>query len=267
MSKQDLVTQLEACKYSDLAKHTKVFNKNVAEYHLWIHLDPEHIKDAYFIEAEEIGPNADNTRIFPDTFVRKSKCWIRVNRGFLSGKPGKHTIKLSFVDRFTDTDFSLFASYYLQDDNPEKPYVYMKDTEEDNKCDCPTCPGEFTEYEDPETEESTTELPGEDVEQPSENEPGLDDPDEGTSSDQDNDSESSEDSNVTTDEPESEENEELPPGQEDIHPGDLDSDIDKEEDTQPEENTEDSVQEPEDESSEEITEPSTEGDNNNEETH
>ena len=44
--------------------------------------------------------------------------------------------KLMMVDRCTDTDFSLYISYFIQDNNPEKPYVYMhKDTSEegDNK--------------------------------------------------------------------------------------------------------------------------------------
>ena len=122
---EDKIMKLEACRYADLAKHTKVFNALALEYHLWIYLDPEDVRTAYFIGAEEIGPNADNSRIFPDTFYRDSQCWIRVNRGYLGDKCGKHTIKLNFVERYTDTDFSLYVSYYMQNDNPDKPYVYM----------------------------------------------------------------------------------------------------------------------------------------------
>lgn len=117
---------LIACKYSDISKYTKVFNANALEYHLWIYLNPEDVRDAYFIKAEEIGTDANNTTIYPDTFVRDSTCWIRANTGYLNLDIGNHIIKLSFVDRYTDTDFSLYVSYYIQNDNPEKPYVYMK---------------------------------------------------------------------------------------------------------------------------------------------
>lgn len=120
---------LEACPYEDLPQHSKVFNIYSVEYHLWIYLEPDTVRDAVFLGAEEIGPNADNSRIFPDTFERESQCWIRVNRGYIGNTIGKHTIKLMFVDRYTDTDFSLFVSYYMQNDNPEKPYVYMHKTE------------------------------------------------------------------------------------------------------------------------------------------
>lgn len=117
---------LEACSYEDLCKHSKVFNKSALNYHLWIYMDPETVREAYFVEAKEIGPHADNSKLFPDTFVRESQCWIRANMEYLDLRPGKHTIQLQMVNRFTDTDFSLYASYFIQDDNPDKPYVYMK---------------------------------------------------------------------------------------------------------------------------------------------
>lgn len=121
----DKIMQLESCRYDDLAKYSKVFNKEELEYHLWIYLNPEEVRNAYFYRAKEIGENADNSKVFPDTYVRESQCWIRVNTNYINTKAGKHTIKLMFVDRYTDTDFSLYVSYYIQDDNPEKPYVYM----------------------------------------------------------------------------------------------------------------------------------------------
>lgn len=123
---EDHITSLEACKYDDLPKYTKVFHKSTLNYHLWIYLNPDDVRDTYFIKGLEIGPEADNSTIFPDTFVRDSQCWIRVNTGFLNNKIGKHTLRLFFVNRYTDTDFSLYVSYYIQDDNPDKPYVYMK---------------------------------------------------------------------------------------------------------------------------------------------
>lgn len=146
MSTQDKVMQLEACTYNELAKHSKVFNSNAVEYHLWIYLNPDDVRDTYFIGAEEIGPNADNSKIFPDTFQRQGQCWIRVNRGYLGDNPGKHTIKLNFVDRFTDTDFSLYVSYYLQVDNPKRPYVYMHQEEKDGSIMTSDCK-HFTIYE------------------------------------------------------------------------------------------------------------------------
>lgn len=131
-TQQDKIMSLEACRYEDLAKHCKVFNSDTCEYHLWIYLNPEDVRGAYFVGAVEIGPNADNSKIFPDTFVRESQCWIRVNKNYIGTTPGKHTVKLQFVDTATDTDFNLYFSFHMQVNNPVKPYVYMHETEK--KC-------------------------------------------------------------------------------------------------------------------------------------
>ena len=141
----DKIMQLESCRYDDLAKYSKVFSKNELEYHLWIYLNPEEVRNAYFIKAREVGPNADNSKIFPDTFEREGQCWIRVNTAYINTEVGKHTLKLMFVDSFTDTDFSLYVSYYIQDDNPARPYVYMHQEENDGSM--PT-PHGFTPYID-----------------------------------------------------------------------------------------------------------------------
>lgn len=125
MNQEDKATTLQSCRYEDLAKYCKVFNLSTLDYHLWIYLNPETVRESYFYQAEEIGPEADNSKIFEDTFQREG-CWIRVNMQYLNLKSGKHTYRLMFVERYTDTDFSLYFSYIIQDDSPEKPYVYMK---------------------------------------------------------------------------------------------------------------------------------------------
>lgn len=140
---------LEACRYEDIAKHSKVFNLSTLDYHLWIYLNPEYVRDTYFIKSEEIGPSANNSTIFPDTFKRDSQCWIRANLGYLNLNPGKHTYRLFFVNRYTDTDFSLYVSYYIQDDNPDKPYVYVKHSKDDSSGKPTILPQtQFTEYKD-----------------------------------------------------------------------------------------------------------------------
>mgnify|MGYP007069998203 CR=1 FL=1 len=131
MPTKDKMMILEACVYEDLPKYTKVFNEDTAEYHLWIYLNPAYVRNTYLYEAKEIGPNADNSKLFLDTFKRESQCWIKVKREYLNNKIGKHIYKLSFVNKETDADFSLYVSYYLQNDNPEKPYVYIEKAAEE----------------------------------------------------------------------------------------------------------------------------------------
>lgn len=143
----DKITTLQSCSYDNLAKNCKVFNLSTLNYHLWIYLNPEDVRDAYFDKGEEIGKGADNSKIFKDTFVRDGQCWIRANMDFLNLTTGKHTYRLSFIDRYTDTDFSLYISYIIQNDDPERPYVYMKE-EEKKTTPAPHKPRILTMYKD-----------------------------------------------------------------------------------------------------------------------
>lgn len=127
------VLQIDACEYKDIARNTPVLNLDQVEYYLWIHLGPEISSECYFYEAAELDKE-HGPIIFPDSFVRKSPTWIKVKTDSLDKSPGLHIYRLSFVDRVTDDPFSLFFGYIIQDDNPDKPYIYMKRESDEVTC-------------------------------------------------------------------------------------------------------------------------------------
>lgn len=148
----DKIMILNACSYNDLAKNSKVFNTSEIEYHLWIYMNPEDVREASFLEAYEVSPEIHDSDVHTSIFERESTCWIRAVTRSLNLNPGKHTYKLKMVNKFTDTDFSLYVSYYIQDDNPDKPYVYMNKEESDSE---DSSEEELTLYEDPDMEDET----------------------------------------------------------------------------------------------------------------
>ena len=131
MATQEKVMSLNACAYKDLPSNSKVFNSMTIEYYMWVYLNPEDVRGCNFLRAEEITLGADHQGFYPDTFSRESQCWIRVATKFIDTSIGNHVIRLYFVECATGTEFSLYVSYYIQNDDPEKPYVYMKKPEED----------------------------------------------------------------------------------------------------------------------------------------
>lgn len=147
MMTQDTTLTLTSCKYSDLAKHSKVINVDELDYFLWIYLNPEYVRDSYFVCGSEMSNNPRIT--FHDTFTRPSTSWIRVKTSDLNKEIGLHTYKFLFADRITSDTFSLYANYIIQSDNQEKPYIYMK-RDSNASSDNPVCinpvPTTFTEY-------------------------------------------------------------------------------------------------------------------------
>lgn len=125
--------QLRACSYQDIGKNTPVLNLDQIEYFLWIALDPEITSRCYFYEAAELD-KTDGPIQFPDTFEHVSPTWIKVRTDYINKSVGQHIYRLSFVDRDTDDCFSFFVSYIIQDDRPEKPYIYMNRKSEEPEC-------------------------------------------------------------------------------------------------------------------------------------
>lgn len=119
----DNMLTLTSCKYSDLAKHSKVINPCELDYFLWVYLNPEAVRDAYFNYACELSD--DPVPTFPDTFRRASTSWIQIRSDHLNKEIGLHIYKFCFIDRYTGDEFSLYMNYIIQREDQDKPYIYM----------------------------------------------------------------------------------------------------------------------------------------------
>ena len=72
---RDKIMSLNACTYEMLSKNSKVFNVDTNEYHLWIYLNPEDVRQAYFLGAEEkiLNKNGFTTEIHFDFLIYRKK--------------------------------------------------------------------------------------------------------------------------------------------------------------------------------------------------
>lgn len=123
--------QLTACSYNQLPNNTVVINNHQVEFFLWIELPHESSAYIELFQIDEIssGSNELNYHKFLHRAYRRP--WIRLNSGILNLEIGQHIYKMSFIDTRTDDVLSLYFSYILQNDNPDKPYVYM---DRDRQC-------------------------------------------------------------------------------------------------------------------------------------
>lgn len=69
----------------------------------------------------------------PLNFIKVHSChpYIDVVVEGLNTTPGQHDYQIQYVDILTDDISRLYFSYIVQNDNPEKPYIYM---DESRKC-------------------------------------------------------------------------------------------------------------------------------------
>ena len=116
---------LVACAYNRINLNTYVINKNAIEYETWIKIPPEFGKECILYEVKEIVPNVKEFDFLNVIEHVCCKPWLKAISSHLNLDPGQHVYKLSFINKFSNDTNSLYVSYIIQDDTPDKPYIYM----------------------------------------------------------------------------------------------------------------------------------------------
>ena len=120
------VQYIECCtRYNDLSLVAKTFNRASLDYFLWVHL-PEEFKYCSFVQIDELLPKRRCIDVGPAIERQKCRPWLRIVFPVLDQDAGLHIYKITFVNRYTDDVVSAYISYAIQDDNPNKPYIYMR---------------------------------------------------------------------------------------------------------------------------------------------
>lgn len=119
---------LVATKHDNMAKYRKVFNLTEIEYYLYVKLEPPLVNIWYLYKVEEKTKDGSLIAmpISSGEVVRQSPTWLRFQTNFMNTSVGLHIYKLTFVHTVTNIVATLWFSYTIQNDNPDKPYIYMK---------------------------------------------------------------------------------------------------------------------------------------------
>lgn len=125
---------LTAVCYNDLSSHTPVINKSTIDHFMWIYIPCDVVVDHQLFAIDSILPNKEPIDFLDRVYQECRRPWLRVESALLDLSPGKHIYKISFVNWYTHDVQSLYVSYVIQDDDPDKPYIYMK-RESRKECD------------------------------------------------------------------------------------------------------------------------------------
>lgn len=116
-----------AVEYAKVSHHTPVINLHQLGYKVHIHLPEDIITDSELYRVDEIIPNIVEDISYTGFINRRCrKPWLDILVEWLNTSPGQHIYKLSFVNVKTNSVFSLYVSYIIQEDHPKQDYVYME---------------------------------------------------------------------------------------------------------------------------------------------
>ncbi len=126
--------QLEAAPHKDLAMVSKLFSLQQVQHFLYVKIDPEFAKCFALYQVAEIREDAEI--VCPKNLWKHEpgRIWYRFNTDKLNLETGYHNYRLSFVNIHTNDTSLLYIAYIIQNNKPDKPYMYMD--KENRKCNC-----------------------------------------------------------------------------------------------------------------------------------
>lgn len=130
------VFKLNAVKKSLVASNSLVINADEFEYYLWVRVPDDIFKYYRLVDIFETGTKVEHVCMLKSCKYEQGP-WYRIESSYLNRHPGYHIYMMKMVNIFTNDVVSIFFSYTIQDDSPEKPYKYM---DESDACAC-ACEG------------------------------------------------------------------------------------------------------------------------------
>lgn len=126
MSNNIPVFHLEATELDNLPGATRVINKSQAEHFLMVSTDVLYTGSEFQLYQMDEVTDKGCVQVNLDVQHECGRVWYQLPFEQLNQSPGHHKYRMRFVQTQTGLTVSLYFAYILQDDNPEKPYIYMK---------------------------------------------------------------------------------------------------------------------------------------------
>ena len=117
-------TAIQSSQLSDLPLNTKIYNKEDFSEVVCVRLPDKfprrmELMEIYNLDAQEDLDFADQTT------RDEHKPWIDISSSILDTNVGQHTYRMTFYNLGGKLKATCWFSYIIQDNHPEKPYIYM----------------------------------------------------------------------------------------------------------------------------------------------
>lgn len=115
---------IQSSKLSEIPLHTVVYNKADFSEIVCVKLPPEMPRDMELTEIYNLDSQEDLD--FSDQVTRdENRPWIDISSSILDTAIGQHTYRMTFSKPECKLKATCWFSYIIQDNHPEKPYIYM----------------------------------------------------------------------------------------------------------------------------------------------
>lgn len=119
---------VKAVSYDDLSSNRRVINKSCISKILHVELPTEIVSHGYILDEISCIDDSSSIEYLNTQSLGKpvlNHPWIDIGIGNINIDSGAHTYRIQFLNSKDNDIIFLYFSYIVQDDNPDKPYIYM----------------------------------------------------------------------------------------------------------------------------------------------
>ena len=122
-------TVIQSCKLDQLPLNTVIYNSKDYSEVVCVKLPPQMPRDMDLIGLYNL--HASEEVDFTDYVTREEhKPWVDIQSSILDLTAGQHVYRMTFAKEDCKLKATCWFSYIIQDNNPEKEYIYMKRDED-----------------------------------------------------------------------------------------------------------------------------------------
>lgn len=123
---------LNSNEYEKVVNDCPVINLHILEDVFNVRI-PYNVTGYRLYDLLEVSCSPMQTISFEGVMFDGLHPWVDIPTENLNRINGKHVYKLSFMNERTNNYINVYISYIIQDDNPQKDYIYMSNryTEDD----------------------------------------------------------------------------------------------------------------------------------------
>lgn len=112
--------------YTDALASSRVLNINELNSYIWVQIPTNLSPYVILSDMQDMSTTPATPIIYDDKVSRDNRnCWMKIDLSILSTEAGLHVYRFVFNNTITGEDTSLYFAYQIQNDAPEKPYIYM----------------------------------------------------------------------------------------------------------------------------------------------
>lgn len=113
--------------YNEAIIHSEVINVGELQDSIWLKLPDDMAKYLTLTGVSSIGFENNGTSIDITGKVTRvtNRIWIEIDKSVFSFDTGFHMYQLVFDDSGTGSILNLYFCYHIQDNRPDKDYIYM----------------------------------------------------------------------------------------------------------------------------------------------